>query len=39
MGGRRWIEDNAKERRIEYIDRGVRMGTFYMEVEGGRMKE
>ena len=39
MGGGRRIEDNAIERRIEYRDRGLRMVIFYMEVEGGRMKE
>ena len=39
MGGGRRIEDTAKERQIEYIDRGLRMVNFYMEVEGGKMKE
>ena len=39
MGGGRQIEDRAKERRIEYIDRGLGMVNFYIEMEGGRMKE
>ena len=38
-GGGRQIEDRAKEGRIEYIDRGLGMVNFYIEMEGGRMKE
>ena len=38
-GGGRQIEDTAKEGRIEYIDRGLGMVNFYIEMEGGRMKE
>ena len=38
MGGGSRIEDCAIERRIEYIDRGLRMVNFYIEIEGGRMK-
>ena len=38
-GGGRQIEDRAEEGRIEYIDRGLGMVNFYIEVEGGRMKE
>ena len=38
MVGGSQIEDRAKEGRIEYIDTGLRMVNFYMEVEGGRIK-
>ena len=38
-GGGRQIEDRAKERRIEYIGRGLGMVNFYIEMKGGRMKE
>ena len=33
------IEDRAIEGRIKYIDRGLGMVNFYIEMEGGRMKE
>ena len=39
MSRGRWIEDRAKEGRIEYSDRGLRKLNFYMEGEGGREKE
>ena len=39
MDGGRQIDDRAKEGRIEYIDRELKMVIFYMEVEGGTMKE
>ena len=38
-GGGRQIENRAEEGRIEYIDRGLGMVNFYVEMEGGRMKE
>ena len=38
-GGGRQIEDRAKEGRIKYINRGLGMVNFYMEMEGGGMKE
>ena len=38
VGGGRRIEDCAIERRIEYIDRGLRMVNFKMEDEGGRLR-
>ena len=39
MGGGRRIDDRAKEGRIEYRDKGLRIVYFYMEGERGRMKE
>ena len=38
-GGGTQIEDRAEEGRVEYIDRGLGMVNFYIEMEGGRMKE
>ena len=35
MGRGRQIEDRAKEERIEYKDRGLRIVNFYMEVREG----
>ena len=39
MDGGRRIDNRAKERRIEYKDRGQGIVHFYEEDEGGRMKE
>ena len=39
MGGGSRIDDRAKDGRIEFKDRGLRIVNVYMEGEGGRMKE
>ena len=39
MGRGRRIDDIATEGRSEYKNRGLRIVNFYIEGEGGRMKE